>query len=185
MDEEEAAWTAWWRHLWPRAQSWLRTCAPAFGLSPAEREDLVAEAFTRAWERRGRYTAGRLFSTWFYTVLRNLALDQARGRRVRRGLASVTGDPGTDPAEAARAGPWAEPEASFEAAQDQAFLEAFLKDQPPLLAELAWYRYAEDLSLAEISAVTGRPLGTVKSDFHDLRQRLAAVWRARTGKEDP
>jgi RNA polymerase sigma-70 factor, ECF subfamily len=76
-------------------------------------EDAVQEAFVRVVRSRRRYTPGRPFAPWFYTILRNVCTDMLRrlGREARlaeeyAGLKRVEagGEPseGVGPAERAR-----------------------------------------------------------------------------------
>jgi len=46
-------------------------------------EDLVQDAFRRAMDRLPLLDAGRPFGPWFFTVLRNLGINQLRARKVR------------------------------------------------------------------------------------------------------
>lgn len=48
-----------------------------------EAEDVVQEAFLKLWERPGVFdpSRGTKFSTWFYRVVMNLAIDRGRRRR--------------------------------------------------------------------------------------------------------
>lgn len=51
-------------------------------LSESEAEDVVQEAFMRAWRHKARYDPKRArFSTWLYRIVVNLAIDRRRSGR--------------------------------------------------------------------------------------------------------
>jgi RNA polymerase sigma-70 factor (ECF subfamily) len=49
----------------------------------ADAEDLVQDAFLRALDRLPLLDPGRPFGPWFYTLLRNLGINQLRAKKVR------------------------------------------------------------------------------------------------------
>ena len=49
----------------------------------SDAEDLVQDAFLRAMDRLPLLDPGRPFGPWFYTLLRNLGINQLRARKVR------------------------------------------------------------------------------------------------------
>ena len=49
-----------------------------------EAEDLVQDAFLRALDRLPMLDPGRPFGPWFFTLLRNLGINQLRARKVRQ-----------------------------------------------------------------------------------------------------
>ena len=64
------------RHAGIIARSFLR--------SPSDVEDVVQDAFVRAWAQRRRFTTGRSFGPWLFSIVRNRALDLLRHRNVAR-----------------------------------------------------------------------------------------------------
>lgn len=55
--------------------------------SHAEADDVLQEAFWRAWNAMARWRAGEAaFSTWLYRVVVNLCIDRTRRARIRRWL---------------------------------------------------------------------------------------------------
>jgi len=137
----------------------------------ARAEDLCQDTFLRVvkasagWERRARFT------TWLYTLARNLAVDEARRLVFRRA------QPLDPPPSAERESP--EP-VSDDPAPDRAAdavlirpkLEAALSALPPEQREVFLLREHVGLRFAEIAKVTGTPENTVKSR---MRYALAAL----------
>jgi len=54
----------------------------------AESEDLAQNVFLQAWKSRGRYRQTAKFSTWLFTIARNLCLNEIR-RRSRHPAESI------------------------------------------------------------------------------------------------
>lgn len=66
-----------------------------FRVDEATAQDLVEDAFVRAIANRHSFDATRAsFSTWIFTIARNLATDTARKRSVRREVSLQSNEPG-------------------------------------------------------------------------------------------
>src|SRR6185295_224231 len=57
----------------------------------SDAEDVVQEAFLRAWRQLHRYEARAGFGTWMYRIASNYALDLVRARRRRSSEELVEG----------------------------------------------------------------------------------------------
>ena len=77
-----------------------------------ESEDLVQEAFLRAWRRRASFSSGgpSAFRAWLYKIATNACLDvlRSRPRRVLPPQVAPAGDPATPPSPPADL-PWLQP----------------------------------------------------------------------------
>jgi RNA polymerase sigma factor (sigma-70 family) len=127
-------------------------------------EDAVQEAWVDAWRHLPRFTLGRPFRPWLLTLVANRCRMAAR-RPVPPTVALEAADAATlaDPADVA---------ASAIGAAADAELVAALGALPPEQQRVVALRYFADLDLAEIGAVTGVPVGTVKSRLHRARATL-------------
>ena len=128
-------------------------------------EDLVQEAFIRILTYRG--AAPARFRPWIYQIARNLARDTFRSAAFRRETEGLPDEaPGLE---------WAADPPDIEglALQSSAYqqVSALLQRLPASQREVLVLRFYHELPMKEISAITGAPLGTVKSRlFHGLRR---------------
>jgi len=127
-------------------------------------EDLGQEVFLRAYRQLANYDPKKAaFSTWLFTIARNLCLDEWRRQRPARvtleEAAFVEAPPETNPHRAALEG-----ELEWQIAQAVSGLESEFR-------EVFILHEYENLSLDEVAAITGAPVGTIKSRLH--RARLA------------
>ncbi|MDQ0464869.1 RNA polymerase sigma-70 factor (ECF subfamily) [Caulobacter ginsengisoli] len=129
--------------------------------SPDAAADVVQDAWISALRGLGRLDDPARFPAWLYAIATRKCVDHirkaARGRRLAAGLAA-------QPPPAAPSG--------SDLKLDFAAALARLPADQRLVASLF---YGEDLSLEEVAAVAGVPLGTVKSRLHHARQSLKLV----------
>ena len=125
-------------------------------------EDLFQETWIRVLERGHQYDGKHEFITWLYAVARNLTIDYLR-KRNPVSLDGLMEDEEHAPFEPADPRPMA-----WEVIQQQEEAErisAVLVSIPAECRETLVLRFQEGLLLEEI-AVTGAPLGTVKSRLY-------------------
>ena len=115
---------------------------------PAAAEDVVVEAFWRAYRGRAQFDAGRSFGAWIRRIATNAALDHLRTYRPTRGWQTAD-----DSLPAAR-GPDRE--------TNEAIALAFRR-LPPDLQIVAALALLDEQPYAEIADALGIPEGTVKS----------------------
>ena len=132
----------------------------AYGLTgdPSEAQDLVQEAYARAWQRRRRLTAYDDPEGWLRLVVNRLATDRWRhlGVRRRRAEAAPPPDPVSPPGD------------------DVVLLVRAMRVLPVDQRRALALHYLLDRSVAEIAAETGVATGTVKSWLSRGRAALAA-----------
>ncbi len=128
-------------------------------------EDLGQEAFLKGYRLLDRFDSRKgKFSTWLFTIARNLCLDELRKR-------SHTKVPLDDIAEAM---PDHEPNPQAVASDVQMetkISEAVRRLEVPF-REVFVLREYEQLSVGEIAEITGVPEGTVKSRLYRARLTL-------------
>lgn len=133
----------------------------------AAAEDLVQEAFLRAWQKLELFDPRWRFSTWLYTIATNLSVSahRARGRdpELEGSAPEFTGRSGEpDPAE--QAARLDEGRALWD------FAAQVLREEE---RSALWLRYAEERSMEEIGAILGRPAVTTRVLLFRARARLA------------
>jgi RNA polymerase sigma-70 factor (ECF subfamily) len=133
-----------------------------------EAEDVVQEAFVRAYERLGDFDPTYRFYTWIYRIARNRSLNVLRRRRVW-GLVTLS-DPERAPALPAA-------DRSDRPAEDRELARALMDCRANLPAdqrEVFDLRHADGLSYREIAAAVGAPEGTVMSRLARAREKMRA-----------
>ena len=140
----------------------------------ADAEDVVQEAFVKAYAALGRLRPGAPFRPWFLRIVanetRNLHRAAGRGRR-------GSDAPGSGPSLGARTA--RRPGRRVLAAERHASLARGLAQLSRPHREVVSCRYLLDLDEAETAAVLGWPRGTVKSRLHRALRRLQANLDAR------
>lgn len=142
----------------------LRMVRYAYALTGdlAEAQDVVQDAFTKAWRHWVKVAAHPAPEAWLRLTISRQATD--RWRRLG-GLRAVLN----------RSGP---PEPVAPPSEDTVLLTAALRQLPAHLRQALALHYLFDLSVAQIAAETGSPVGTVTSWLHRGRTELAAVLTA-------
>ena len=118
--------------------------------------DAVQTAVCRALERQRSLRDPEAIRTWFYHILVNVCMDRLRQRK------RVT----LVPPEALDAGSYEDPLPA------DGTLAQRVDALPPEVATIIRLRFYEDLSLREISAVTGCNLNTVKTRLYTGLKKL-------------
>lgn len=130
----------------------------------AEAQDVVQEAFAKAWDRLASFSAGDSPEAWVRTVAWRLAV--SRFRRAKRALELL----GSNYVERQVAEPTPE----------RAALVAALRTLPERQRRAIVLHYLCDLSVDQVAAETGSPAGTVKVW---LARGRAALARQLSGEE--
>ena len=141
-------------------------------------EDLVQDAFVRAWQRIDQYDPRWQFSTWLFTIANRLAI--THGRRRQREIGWVDG----------QEVPTVERDDPGRAVADRELCGLLWETAERILSEsqrtVLWLRYAEELSNKDIARVLGRSQISVRVTLFRAREALAAheqVDRARLRRD--
>ena len=139
-------------------------------------EDLAQETFVRVFRHVDDYKPIAKFSTWLFTIARNLALNEVRDRKKRPTLAlnaPVKSD--TSEAEAvSRMSDSAEPAPHEEASRIEAALELrrAVEELPEAFRLVLVLCDLEQLSYQECADALDLPIGTVRSRLSRARDHL-------------
>ena len=149
--------------------------------SPALAEDLVQDVFVRIIENAGSFKHEARFTTWAYTIARNLCVDQIRKASYRRHASLEQKDDGDagDGLSYEEKVPDPRPAASTEraavAGEIQAAVVAAVENLPPDQKEVFLLREVANLPFGEIAKITGAQENTVKSRMRYALERLQEV----------
>ena len=133
-----------------RRQSWLRSLLRRLCRDPALADDLAQQAFIAAWQNLRQLQVPAAFGGWLRSLAVNLWLQSLRARRELL-LEDLKG------------GVPVQPEAPASDPSDAIDLDRVLARLRPAERACVVLCHAEGMSHAEIAALTGWPLGTVKS----------------------
>lgn len=140
--------------------------------SPADAEDVVQQAFVRAWHALGQFRAESAFGTWLHRIVARRALDRASQIKVRReredDLDSATPalalvDEGRDVLLIRR-------------------LERLMRRLTAAQRAVVTLYYWEETSVEEIAGTLGMPENTVKTHLSRARAALREAWLSMGGQ---
>jgi RNA polymerase sigma-70 factor (ECF subfamily) len=133
---------------------------------PEEAEDLVQEAFLRAFVQIGGFRGDAAFYTWLYRILVRLCLNRMRRpywHREREQLSARMADPTGQP------GP--------EQYADRLMIETLLHRLTPPQRAVLVLREVEGLDYQEIADTLEIPVGTVRSRLNAARSQFRVLWQ--------
>ncbi len=135
-------------------------------------EDVVQEAFIRAYRQLGRFEARAHFGTWLHRIVANCSVDFIRARRARFAHASTDALQPADQPES----PAPDPERLAASAQIQQTVATAMSTLSPLERAAFTLRHYEGRSIAEIGKTLGLGTSATKhSVFRAVRKLRAAL----------
>ncbi len=165
----------------------LYAFARSLAACPSDAEEVAQETFVRAYRALRAYPPTRVgvltLRPWLFQIAVNVVRNHNRTQRRRvtvvptaRGqLWDADGDSVTigppEPADDARE----RPEVLAEQSEQRRELARLVATLPPRYRVPLVLRHVQDLSYDEIATITGKPLGTVKSDVHRGARLLRAA----------
>ncbi|MEN3185341.1 MAG: sigma-70 family RNA polymerase sigma factor [Atribacterota bacterium] len=141
-----------------------------------EAEDLAQTTFVKAFFSLRQYNHAYEFSTWIYTIARNVCLDYFRKRK--RGDVdlslnfAVSEDGDTEMGELIEEEHSPDPLRTVLNEELREKIEKAIERLPLNLREIVVLRHLEDCSYEEIAQIMDLPVGTVKSCLHRARKKL-------------
>lgn len=147
------------------------------GLTQAQAEDMAQEAFLRAWQKLGEFDPKRAaFSTWLFTLARNLTLNELARASTRQELTL-----GDDLPDAADTQP--QPLDDLLTREREAHLRTALLNLPLGDRSILALAYVEELDMAAIGRIEGCSTGAVKTRLHRIREKLRQLLATSLEKE--
>lgn len=138
----------------------------------AKVKDMLQETFLRVYRNRHSYVPIAKFSTWLYTIAGNLARSEYRRRKRQRTYSIYTQNTGGEEFEIPIPAETLSPPRYAERDIHRRAIQRALDRLPEEFREVVVFRDIQQLSYEEIAAITGLPLGTVKSRINRGRARL-------------
>ncbi len=139
-------------------------------------EDLVQEAFLRAWRSFDTFDSATNCRAWLFRILRNTWISRWRKSRLEIPVA----DTGEEQIE-----PYYDWEDEFLRAEMSADVERGLAELPPEFRLVILLADVEDCSYEEIAKIMECPIGTVMSRLNRARRMLARLIRTYRDGETP
>jgi RNA polymerase sigma-70 factor, ECF subfamily len=127
-------------------------------------EDFFQETWVRVLERGSQYDGRHEFSTWLFTIARNLVIDHLRRKRPAS-IDSLADRDDLVPFDIAATGQPSAFDATVQREQNEQ-ISAGMQHIAAEYRETLVLRFQEGMSLEEIANVIGAPLGTVKSRIY-------------------
>ncbi len=139
---------------------------------PEDAEEVVQDAFVKAYRALATYPADRIrglaLRPWLYRITLNTARNRFRGRKLRTVSLDHPIAPGSDAAYTWEApdSPEERPDRRYEKRREGQDIAGVMAALPERYRAALQLRYVEGLRLEEVATVLGQPLGTVKSNVH-------------------
>lgn len=135
-------------------------------------EDLVQEAFVKAFDNLGSYNTNYAFSTWLYRITTNHTIDYLRKKKLQ--TMSIHQPVKTKEGEMSvqLQDDHAATDRNIIRKQRQKIIRNAIKNLPEKYRQVIEMRHLEELSYQEISEHLDLPLGTVKAHIFRAREML-------------
>ena len=159
--------------LYEKNSSGLYNYMYRFCRNKEESEDLVQEAFIKAYNAIDGFDCKYAFSTWLHRIAINNAIDTFKKKRIRTvDIDSLiyTSIPGKNKLVEISYSP--KIFQNFEDLNIKNILKEDIENLPPKDGEAILFRYTKEKSYEEIAGIFDIPLGTVKSRIFRARKLL-------------
>lgn len=144
--------------------------------------DLVQEAFVKAFNNLNTYSTNYAFSTWLYRIATNHTIDYLRKKKLK--TLSIDEPVKTRDGEMQMQleDESAGTDRNIIRKQRQDMVQAAIEDLPPKYRKVIQMRHMEEKSYQEIADVLDLPLGTVKAHIFRARELLYKALKDKRGK---
>lgn len=133
-----------------------------------EANDVVQEAFIKAWHSLDRYDSRSKFTTWLYTIVSNLSLDRLRARK--RWGARFTREGSADSSSEPSDGLWLDEQYSNE--ELAGIIRRLTRFLPPKQRLIFTLRDLQDLPVEEVAKNANMSAATIKANLHYARRAI-------------
>ena len=144
-------------------------------------QELTQETFLRCYQFLKSYDPERKFSTWLYTVAKNLCIDELKKQRSAHEVALEDVLPAIDARDIEGAVEHNAQLQCIRREEDFKLLEA-LQELPPAARTVLLLHYFQGLSYQEIGETLGLPVSTVKIRIFRAKKILLEKWHELGGE---
>jgi RNA polymerase sigma-70 factor (ECF subfamily) len=147
----------------------------------AEAEDVVQEAYLRAWRALGSFRADAKLSTWLVRIVANEAFGRLRRKQapvIPLDAAMISPEPAIQAALTDE--PNRQPEPAAMRAELRQLLESRIDRLPDVFRTVFMLRAVEEMSVEEVAQALGIPEATVRTRFSVPAACCARGWPARS-----
>ena len=144
-------------------------------------QELTQETFLRCYQFLKSYDPERKFSTWLYTVAKNLCIDELKKQRAAREVSLDDVLPAVDAQEAEGSVDDDQRARVIRSEEDFKLLEA-LQELPAPARTVLLLHYFQGLSYQEIGEALGLPVSTVKIRIFRAKKALLEMWHRLGGE---
>lgn len=135
-------------------------------------EDLVQEAFTKAFESLESYRTSYAFSTWLYRIATNHTIDYLRKKKLQTVSMYEPVETGEGEVKRQIADEKARADRRILRKQRQQIIHHAIDDLPDKYSDVIHLRHMQEKSYQEIAESLSLPLGTVKAHIFRAREML-------------
>jgi RNA polymerase sigma-70 factor (ECF subfamily) len=146
-------------------------------------QELTQETFLRCYQFLKSYDPERKFSTWLYTVAKNLCIDELKKQRAAHEIPLDDVLPAVDAKDAEGAADDNQQSRCIRREEDFKLLEA-LQELPSAARTVLLLHYFQGLSYQEIGETLGLPVSTVKIRIFRAKKLLLEMWHQLGGEGD-
>jgi RNA polymerase sigma-70 factor (ECF subfamily) len=147
----------------------IGTVAKMLG-NPSEAEDIAQQVFLRIWRNAKRYRPDAKFTTYLFTITRNLVFNETRRKSRKKEVSSDEREENSN--QLVAASPDRQPDAEILQAELQGAVDAAIASLPEAQRMAVVLRRYEQLSYEEIAAVLNLSVSAVKSLLFRARTSL-------------
>ena len=149
----------------------------------SEAEDVVQEAYVRAFTNLAKFRGESSLATWLSRIVLNEALGRLRGRRPSVGLTEIESRPQSQGQIISfpNSSPQLDPERTMAQREIQLILERAIDDLPEAFRTVLVARVIEEMSVEETADLLGIRPATVKTRLHRARGLLKDALEKRVG----
>ncbi|HRH57090.1 MAG TPA: sigma-70 family RNA polymerase sigma factor [Chitinophagales bacterium] len=137
--------------------------------SPEDAEDLMIEAFSKAFDRLDQYSPDYAFSTWLYKITSNTCIDFLRKKSIEKISLEKEGKSLFDSISFST---HSNPEMDLIKSQRIDKLKDAVNSMDEIFSRVIALRYFKEYSYEEISEELNIPVGTIKVQLHRAKKIL-------------